>query len=101
MQGPALGLPPGHPTSGIAGVIGSIFDPFDMIGTARELASEVIHAPVAIVHEAGNAVTSVANEAGGAVVGVAGSVEKTASSFLSSPVVLIGGAALLLILLSR
>jgi hypothetical protein len=108
-MGPAIGLPfmsMQHPSehSSVFGGIGDfgstmrgIFDPFDLFGAAKDLTHDIVRAPVEIAHEASTAFTGVAHE----VAGVAGSLEKAASSILSSPMVLIGGAAVLLILLSR
>ena len=108
--GPALGVPlmemhPSNPSSSVFGDVGgimrSIFDPLDLLGAARGLSHDLIRAPVDIAHEASSAVTSVAGSLGTTVTGVAGSLENTASSLLSSPLVLVGGAALLVILLSN
>jgi hypothetical protein len=79
----------------------SIFDPFDMFGAARELSHDLIRAPVDIAHEASTAFTGGIASVGNAVTGVAGSLENTAASLLSSPLVVVGGAALLIVLLSR
>jgi len=103
---PALGVPlmstePGRQDSSVFGDFGStmrsIFDPFDLFGAAKDLTHDVIRAPVEIVHEVGTAFTGVAHEAGGAIGNVAGA----AKDIFSSPVLLIGGAAVLLILLSK
>ena len=111
VMGPALGVPlmsmhPSNPTSSAFGDFGStmrsIFDPFNMFGAARELSHDLIRAPADIAHEASTAFTGGIASVGNAVTGVAGSLENTASSLLSSPMVLVlGGAALLAILSSR
>ena len=79
----------------------SIFDPFDLFGAAKNLSHEIILAPVDIVHEVGTAFTAGVTAVGSTVTGVAGSLENTAASLLFSPMVMIGGAAVLLILLSK
>jgi hypothetical protein len=120
-MGPALGLVPmtlgGHPSSdpfgsvfgGIGDGFSSVFSfPGKVLDTFGGLGHDLIGAPAALAHEAGSAftggigavgstITGVAAEAGGAIGNVAGA----ASDLLSSPVLLIGGAALVLILLSR
>ena len=108
MQGPVLGIPPVRPTSDIGDVFRHIADPFDLFGTAKELATEIIRAPVAIAHEAGNTFTGGIGAVGDTVVGVAheagaavGNVAGAATDIFSSPILLIGGAAVLLILLTK
>ena len=112
-MGPALGVPlmslggSNHPTnhSSVFGDVGStmrsIFDPFNVFGAMTDLSHDIIRAPVDIAHEAGTAFAGVAGSLEKAATGVAGSLENTASSLLSSPLVLVGGAALVLILLSK
>ena len=103
--GPALGIPlmslsSGHSSSvfdDFGSAMRSVLDPFDLFGTAKGLATEVIQAPAAIVHEVTGGITAVGNT----VTGVASSLENTASSLLNSPMVLIGGAAVLIPLLSK
>jgi hypothetical protein len=110
MGQPAFGIPlrtmalGGTSPSSVFGGLGdfghafrSVFDPFDIFGVVKDLSTEIIHAPVEIVHEVGTALTGVAHEAGGAVGNVAGA----AKDLFSSPILLIGGAAVLLMLLSR
>ena len=119
-MGPALGIPlmamSSKPSSDpFSSVFGSVFggvgdfghafrsiiDPFDLFGAAKDLTKDIIHAPVEIVHEVGTAFTGGITAVGSTVTGVAASLENTASSIFSSPVILIGGAAVLLILLSK
>ena len=108
-MGPALGVPlmsmhPSNPSS-VFGDFGStmrsIMDPFDLFGAAQSLTTEIVHAPVAIAHEASTAFTGGISAVGNTVSSLGGNLENTASSLLSSPLVLVGGAALVLILLSR
>ena len=102
---PALGIPlmslsSGHSSSvfdDFGSVMRSVLDPFDLFGAARDITHDVIGAPAAIVHEVTGGITAVGNT----VTGVASSLENTASSILSSPMVLIGGAALILIMISK
>jgi hypothetical protein len=115
IMGPAFGGIPlrtmalgNTPSSSVFGGLGdfgqafrSVFDPFDLFGVATGLSKEIIHAPVEIVHEVGTAFTGGITAVGSTVTGVAASLENTASSIFSSPVILIGGAAVLLILLSK
>ena len=113
VTGPALGVPlmslggSNHPTnhSSVFGDVGStmrsIFDPFNVFGAMTDLSHDIIRAPVDIAHEASTAFTGGITAVGNTVSNVAGSLENTASSILSSPLVLVGGAALVIILLSR
>ena len=89
------------PFADVGSTMRSIFDPFDLFGAAKSLTTEIVHAPAAIAHEAGTAFAGVAGSLEKTVTGVAGSIESTASSLVSSPMVLLGGAALVLILLSK
>ena len=104
---PALGVPlmsmhPSNPSSAFDGIsFRTLFDPFNLLGAAQGLSHDLIRAPVDIAHEAGTAFTGGIAAVGNTVTGVAGSLENTASSLLSSPVILIGGAAVLILLLSR
>ena len=112
VTGPALGVPlmsmhPSNPSS-VFGDFGStmrsVFDPFDLLGGARELSHDLIRAPVDIAHEAGSAFTGGITAVGNTVTNVAheaAGVANNAASLISSPLVLVGGAALVLILLSR
>ena len=97
------------PSDPFSAVLGSIFSfPGQVVSSIGGLAHDLITLPTNIAHEASNtlvggigavggAVTGVAHEAGGAVGNVAGA----AKDIMSSPVLLIGGAAVLLILLSK
>ena len=124
VMGPALGMVPmtlgGHPSSdpfgsvfggigdGIGDAFGSVFSfPGKVLDSFSGLGHDLIGAPAALAHEAGTAfaggigavgstITGVAHEAGTAVGGIAGA----ATDLLSSPVLILGGAAVLAILLS-
>jgi hypothetical protein len=66
-----------------------------------DLSHDLIRAPVDIVHEASTAFTGGITAVGNTVTGLAGSLENTASSLLSSPMVLVGGVAVVLILFTK
>jgi hypothetical protein len=97
------------PSDPFSAALGSIFAfPGQVLGAITSVAHDVITLPTNIAHEAGNAftggigavggaATNIAHEAGGAV----GNVTGAAKDIMSSPILLIGGAAVLLILLSR
>ena len=97
------------PSDPFGAAIGSIFAfPDQVLGAITGVTHDIITLPTNIAHEAGSAftggvsavggtVTNIAHEAGGAVGNVAGA----AKDIFSSPVLLIGGAAVLLILLSK
>jgi hypothetical protein len=114
VMGPAIGVPPlmsMHPSehSSVFGDFGStmrgIMDPFDMFGAARDLTHDIVRAPVDIAHEASTAFTGGVRAVGDTITGVAGvagdTVKGLGGDLLSSPLLLIGGAALLLVLLAR
>jgi len=97
------------PSDPFSAALGTIFAfPGQVVSSIGGLAHDLITLPVGIAHEAGSAftggvsavggaVTNIAHEAGGAV----GNVTVAAKDIFSSPVLLIGGAAVLLILLSK
>ena len=97
------------PSDPFSAALGSIFAfPGQVVSSIGGLAHDLITLPVGIAHEAGgaftggigavgDAVTGVAHEAGGAIGNVAGA----ATDIFSSPIVLIGAAAVLLIILSK
>ena len=97
------------PSDPLGSAIGSIFAfPGQFLGAITGVAHDVISLPTNIAHEAGSAftggvsavggaATNIAHEAGGAV----GNVTGAAKDIFSSPVLLIGGAAVLLILLTK
>jgi phage-related protein len=123
--GPALGIPlmamSSNPSSDpFSSVFGSVFGGItdavstvfggitsgisDVWNLGKDTVNEVIHLPTAVlgagtaaIGTAGTTITGVAHEAGGAV----GNVTGAAKDIFSSPILLIGGAAVLLILLSR
>jgi hypothetical protein len=83
---------------GIGDGFNSVFSfPGKVLDTFGGLGHDLIQAPSQLAGAVGSTITGVAAEAGGAIGNVAGA----ASDLLSSPVLLIGGAAVLLILLSR
>ena len=123
--GPALGIPlmamSSNPSSDpFSSVFGSVFGGIgdavstvfggitsgvsDVWNLGKDALTEVIRLPTAVIGAgtnaittAGSTITGVAHEAGGAVGNVAGA----AKDIFSSPILLIGGAAVLLILLSK
>jgi len=110
-MGPVTGIPfmDTAPSDPFSAVLGSIFSfPGQVVSSIGGLAHDLITLPVGIAHEAGSAFTGGVSAVGGAVTGVAheaggavGNVAGAAKDIMSSPVLLIGGAALILILLSR
>ncbi len=125
-MGPALGIPlmtmsSSTPSSdSFSSVFGSVFGEIgnavstvfggitsgisDVWNLGKDTVNEAIHLPSAVIGAgtnaittAGSTITGVAHEAGGAVGNVAGA----AKDIFSSPILLIGGAAVLLILLSK
>ena len=95
----------GH-TKEIGGFFGDVFGTIgsgvsDIWNLGKDAATEVIHLPSSIIgagtnaiNTAGSTITGVAHEAGTAVGGVAGA----ATDVFSSPILLIGGAAVLLMI---
>ena len=69
----------------------------DIWNMGKDAFDTLIHLPGDLIHEAGGTVRDVAHEAGGAVANVTGAAE----SVFSSPAFMIGGAAVLLIVLSK
>ena len=97
------------PSDPLGAAIGSIFAlPGQVVGAVGGLAHDLITLPTNIAQEAGSAFTGGIGALGGAVTGVAheaggavGSVTGAAKDIMSSPVLLIGAGAVLLILLSK
>ena len=96
----------GH-TKEIGGFFGDVFGTIgsgleDIWSLGKDAVTEVIHLPGSIIgagtnaiNTAGSTITGVAHEAGGAIGNVAGA----ATDIFSSPILLIGGAAVILIAL--
>jgi hypothetical protein len=79
----------------VFGTIGSGVS--DIWNLGKDAATEIIHLPRSIVDTTGSTITNVAHEAGAAVGNVAGA----ATDIFNSPILLIGGAAVLLIALNK
>ena len=73
--------------------------PGEIIGAGTNVVNTAGDTIAGVAHEAGSAVGNVAHEAGGAITNVAGAAP--AMDIFSSPLLLIGGAAVLLIALSK
>jgi len=97
------------PSDPFSAALGSIFAfPGQVLGAITGVTHDIITLPVGIAHEAGSAFTGGIGAVGGAVTGVAheaggavGNFAGAAKDMFSSPVLLIGGAAVLLILFTK
>ena len=79
--------------SSVFGTIGS--GASDLWNLGLDGATEIIHLPRSVIDTAGSTITGVAHEAGAAV----GNVTGAASDIFSSPILLVGGAAVVILLL--